>query len=125
MMDTRLPLDPKHVALALGDEASRRVMADCVRQARSAKDISRRTLVPLTTVYRVIHRLESLHLVVVERSAMTPDGRKYDLYRSRVRAAHLDVDEAGDHVHWEPNEPVEERLIRPRDLFLVPEAHLA
>lgn len=124
-MDTRLPLDPHDVALAVGDEGARRVMTECVSQARSAKEISRQTHIPLTTVYRVIHKLEALHVLVVERSAMTQDGRKYDLYRSRVRAAHLDVDETGDHVRWEPNGPVEERLVRPRDLFLAPEARLA
>lgn len=125
MMDTRLPIDAQDVATAVGDEGARRIMAACVAQACSAKEISHRTRIPLTTVYRLIHRLGSLHVLVVERSAMTPDGRKYDLYRSRVRAAHLDVDEEGDHVRWEPNEAIEERLVRPRDLFVVPRTRLA
>lgn len=103
-------LGSREVVMALSDEGSRAVMAACVRQARSAKDISAETSVPLTTVYRQLHRLESLGVLVVERSAMTPDGRKYDLYRSRVREAHLDLDENGAHVRWELNAPVEERL---------------
>lgn len=124
-MDTRLPLNPHDVALALGEEASRRVIAECVGQARSAKEICRRTRVPLTTVYRLLHRLERLHVLVVERSALTQDGRKYDLYRSRVRSAHIDVDERGDRVTWEPNEAIEERLVRPAEQFHVSQPRLA
>lgn len=110
MPPTSPPLTEREIALVIGDDGSRTVMAACVRQARSAKDICAATGIPLTTVYRQIHRLESLGVLVVERSAMTSDGRKYDLYRSRVREAHLDVDEDGSRVRWELNAPVEERL---------------
>lgn len=105
--------------LALEGEASRRVLAACVARAQSAHDVSTTTRIPLTTVYRLIHRLERLHVLVVERSAMTVEGRKYDLFRSRVRAVHLDVTEGGDHVSWEPNPTIETRGSPPNALFTV------
>lgn len=103
MMAARSSIEARAVASALADPASRRVMAQCVSRPRSAKDISERARVPLTTVYRVIHRLERQGVLFLEKSAMTRDGRKYDLYRSRVRAAGLELDEAGERVRWVPN----------------------
>lgn len=118
-LKTMGPLNPAEVVRALDGEGSRRVLIVCVAFARSAHDVSVATAIPLTTVYRLIHRLEQLRVLVVERSAMTPEGRKYDLYRSRVRGVHLHIDEAGDHVSWEPNIMIEARAVQPRTLLAV------
>ncbi|HWH07745.1 MAG TPA: helix-turn-helix domain-containing protein [Candidatus Thermoplasmatota archaeon] len=98
------------MAEALADPYARRVMAVCVRKARAVKEVSHETGLPLPTTYRQVNKLVELGLMVVERSALTPDGKKYDLYRSRVRAARIEMDAAGERVSWEPNEAVEERL---------------
>lgn len=107
---TKRALSPEVVAEALADPYARRVLAVCVRKAKAVKDVSLETGLPLPTTYRQVNKLVELGLVVVERSALTPDGKKYDLYRSRVRAARIEMDASGDHVSWEPNEAVEERL---------------
>lgn len=104
------PLREGQVAAALADDPGRAILAACVMHARHAREISEVTGVPLTSCYRHIHRLESLGVLVVERSALTAAGRKYDLYRSRVRRAHMELDEEGARVRWEPNGPLEERL---------------
>lgn len=110
MQDAPRRLSPEQVALALGEGPARAVLAACVARARSVREISDATHVPLTTAYRQVHRLERLGVLIVERSALTPDGRKYDLYRSRIRRAELHVDEEGAHISWEPDLAVEERL---------------
>lgn len=46
----------------------------------------------------------------MERSALTHDGKRYDLYRSRLRGARIEMDANGERITWEPNEPVEQRL---------------
>lgn len=104
------PLTPEKVADALTDPYARRVLAVCVKQARPVKDIARETGLALPTAYRHVNKLEETGLLVTERSAMTPDGKKYDLYRSRVKSARLEVDAAGERVTWEPNEATEDRL---------------
>lgn len=91
------------VAQALVEPSARRVLMACVEVARSAKDVRAMTSLPLTTVYRQLHRLLDLGVLGIERSALTRDGRKYDLYRSRVRNAHLELDPSGERVRWEPN----------------------
>lgn len=103
-------LTPEVVAEALADPYARRVLVVCVRKARAVKDVSHETGLPLPTTYRQVNKLMEMGLMVVERSALTPDGKKYDLYRSRVRTARIEMDGAGERVSWEPNEAVEERL---------------
>ena len=103
-------LTVERVAEAIADPYARRVLAVCVKQARAVKDIARETGLALPTTYRHVNRLAEAGLIIIERSAMTPDGKKYDLYRSRVKAARIEVDGSGERVTWEPNEATEERL---------------
>lgn len=104
------PLRPEVVADALADGYARRVLVVCVRKPRSVKEISQETGLPLPTAYRQVNKLAESGLLVVERSALTPDGKRYDLYRARLRAARIEMDADGERVTWEPNAPVEERL---------------
>lgn len=104
------PLTPDKVSEALADTYSRRVLAVCVRHAKPVKDIATEAGLALPTTYRHVNRLEEAGLIVVERSALTPDGKKYDLYRSRLRAARIEIDGSGERVTWELNEAVEDRL---------------
>lgn len=104
------PIRPDAVAGALADPYSRRVLAVSVRKAKSVKDISQETGLPLPTTYRHVNVLAESGLLVVERSALTPDGKRYDLYRSRIRSARIELDGSGEHVTWEANDSVESRL---------------
>ena len=112
IIESRKPgaLRAEDVASALADPYARRVLAACVRQARAVKDISQEAGLPLPTSYRHVSRLVEAGLLVVERSALTPDGKRYELYRSRLRSARIELDGTGERVTWEANEPVEARL---------------
>lgn len=113
------PLSSDNVAEALAEKSSRRVLAACVEAPRSVKDLSESLLIPLASVYRHVHRLMDLGVLVVERSAMTPEGKKYDLYRSRIVEAHLDLAGGEERVRWVANDQVESRLIGLWDAFRV------
>lgn len=104
------PLNPETVGAALADAYARRVLAVCVKKPLSVKDISQETGLPLPTTYRHVNRLHENGLLVVERSALTHDGKRYDLYRSRLRSARIEMDAGGERVSWEANQPVEDRL---------------
>lgn len=103
-------LTPERVAEAIADVYARRVLAACVKKAKAVKDVSHDTGLPLPTTYRHVNRLVEMGLLVIERSALTPDGKRYDLYRSRIRSARIELDGSGERVSWEPNEAAEERL---------------
>lgn len=106
------PLRDDTVAAALSDAYARKVLAACIRNAKAVKEISQETGLPLPTAYRHVNDLLERGLLVAERSALTEDGKRYELYRSRVRSARLDVDASGERVTWEANAPIEERLAR-------------
>lgn len=104
------PLTPQAVAEALAEPYARRVLAVCVKRAQAVKDIAHAAELALPTAYRHVNRLLERGLIVIERSAITPDGKKYDLYRSRVKSARIEMDGSGERVTWELNEATEERL---------------
>jgi len=108
--DKSATLRAEAVAEAIADAYSRRILAVCVRQAKAVKEVSQETGLPLATTYRQVNHLVEAGILVVERSAMTKDGKKYDLYRSRVKSARIEMDGSGERVAWEPNEAIEERL---------------
>ena len=104
------PLHDDAVARALEDAAARRIIAACIRAPRSVKDIQQHTDVPMASLYRKVNGLVGQGVLVVERSAMTSDGKPYDLYRSRVRSARLEVEADRVEVTWRPNEGLEDRI---------------
>lgn len=105
-------LDEVRVASGLSDEYSRRVLSVCIRKAQSVREIEEETRLPQATVYRHVKRLVDEGLLFVERSALTEDGKRYELYRSRVRNARIELGSFGFRVVWEPMEGTEERLAR-------------
>lgn len=112
MADSPQELTRTVVEDAISDETSRAILAACIGEARPVKQISRAADVPLATVYRRVDDLQEDGLLVVERSAITEDGKRYDLYRSRIEVAMLRVSQEGVEVEWHVDEPVEDRLAR-------------
>lgn len=105
-------LDDWTVAAALSEEYARRVLSVCIKKARSVREIELETQIPQATLYRHVTQLTEQGLLFVERSALTEDGKRYELYRSRIRSGRIEVDSAGVRIVWEPMEGVEERLAR-------------
>lgn len=103
-------LRPEAVEEALANSAHRRILVACIRRPLPVRELSAACGLPLASAYRQVHALVEGGVLVVERSAMTPDGKPYDLYRSRVRIARLELGPDGTHVTWEPNMPVEDRV---------------
>lgn len=98
------------VAQALESGAMRRILSICIDRPRAVKDISDQAGLPLASAYRQVKTLVDQGVLVIERSAMTEEGKPFDLYRSRVRRAQLVVAANQVTVTWEVNESVEERL---------------
>lgn len=101
-----------HVAAALSDEYERRILAVCVAQPKSVKEIERETQLPPATLYRHVNRLLRGGLLFIERSALTEDGKRYDLYRCGIRRARLEFDADGIRCTWEPVEGAAQKLAR-------------
>lgn len=97
---------------AASDEVSRSILSACMPQARPVKEISDVTEVPLATVYRRVDALQEADLLIVERSAISEDGSRYDLYRSRLEDILVRISAEGTRVTWSSQASVEDRIAR-------------
>lgn len=104
------PLTEDAVREAVSDPASRQILAACMDQARPVREISEATDISTATAYRRVDDLQEAGLLIVERSAISEDGSRYDLYRSRVEDVLLRVSAEGTSVRWSVEESVEDRI---------------
>lgn len=98
------------VVAALNSEPARRILSHCVHRALSVKELSDKTGIPLPSTYRHVNGLVEDGLLYVERSAMTADGKPYDLYRSTLKSCRIEMDADGVRVGWTLNSSLDERL---------------
>ncbi len=110
MVSTR-PLTQAAVETALSSAAARRIVSICIRKPLAVKEISDSTALPLASAYRQVGKLVEGGVLIVERSAMTRDGKPYDLYRSRIRLGRIEVSADRVDIVWEANAALEDRLM--------------
>lgn len=70
---------------ALADEQASKILACTTGRAKAVADIIRERDIPHTTAYRMVNEMKDAGLLVVERLALSPDGKKYALYRGVFR----------------------------------------
>ena len=98
---------------ALGDPVNRQLLAAMDDQPRSVQQLLDRLSVPKSTVYSRLHQLRDLGLVAVQRTIITTDGKRTDLFRSLVEEARIDVRGSDTTLNLRLRNLSEERL---RDL---------
>ncbi|HTW39424.1 MAG TPA: helix-turn-helix domain-containing protein [Thermoplasmata archaeon] len=94
------PSDRKERILeALGDRWSREILLLLNDSPRSAQEIQSANRIPQSTLYRKLHELSEIGLIGVQRSVISSDGKRVELYRSlldelkvEMRGARLRVD---------------------------------
>jgi DNA-binding transcriptional ArsR family regulator len=67
---------------ALGDPAAREILLMLNDAPLSAQEMLGANRIPQSTLYRKLHDLQEIGLVGVQRTAITPEGKRVDLYRS-------------------------------------------
>ncbi len=67
---------------ALGDRWSREILLMLNESPRSAQEIQATNRIPQSTLYRKLHELGEIGLVGVQRSVISADGKRVELYRS-------------------------------------------
>ena len=65
---------------SLADSESRRILNAVVAKPRTAVEIEKVTGLPQSTLYRKISELKECGLLMVERFAVRPDGKREALY---------------------------------------------
>jgi len=75
----------------LADLESRTILFSITQKALLTEDISRKTNIPLSTVYKKLEKLQELTLVKIERIELSDHGRRMKYYKSRIREVEISI----------------------------------
>ena len=76
---------------ALADSESRAILFSIVKKGNTAAELSDKLKIPLSSVYKKLSDLEDLTLIEVEKWMLSDKGRKYKVYRSRIKQAEIAI----------------------------------
>jgi len=76
---------------ALADSESRAILFSIVKKGNTASELSDKLKIPLSSVYKKLSDLEELTLIEVEKWMLSDKGRKYKVYRSRIKQAEISI----------------------------------
>jgi predicted ArsR family transcriptional regulator len=76
---------------ALADSESRAILFSIVKKGNTAAELSDKLKIPLSSVYKKLSDLEELTLIEVEKWMLSDKGRKYKVYRSRIKQAEISI----------------------------------
>jgi len=84
--------DKKQVILEiLADKYCKQILQNTLEKPKSAIEISHEKKIPISTVYRRLQTLYDAKLLAISGS-INDDGKKYFLYKSRVKGISLKCD---------------------------------
>ena len=76
---------------ALADSESRAILFSIVKKGKTASELSVKLKIPLSSVYKKLADLEELTLIEIEKWMLSDKGRKFKIYRSRVKQAEISI----------------------------------
>lgn len=106
------PPNEEAVADAVGDAVNRCILAAVSDEARPVKEVAEACDLALATAYRHVNDLAEKGLLFLERSAISAEGKRVDLYRAAVRRVELTFRPDGAEVRYELVEDAADRLRR-------------
>ncbi|MDE1769012.1 MAG: helix-turn-helix transcriptional regulator [Thaumarchaeota archaeon] len=80
------------ILVALADKEIMKILDCALFQLKSVTDIIRECDIPHTTAYRKIKWLLAENLLVVDKIEITPDGKKFSLFRSVFKSISVHYD---------------------------------
>lgn len=98
------------VLKALGDEQARAILLALDVSELDVHALVMRTGLPQSSIYRKLHDLEEAKLVRIARLAFTSEGRKTEVYRSRLREVRVHVANGRVLIDVVPREDSADRL---------------
>ena len=76
---------------SLANSESRAIVFSIVKKGSTASELSHKLKIPLSSVYKKISELEELTLIKVESWNLSDKGRKFKVYRSRIKHAEISI----------------------------------
>jgi predicted transcriptional regulator len=91
------------VLTALGDNEMRKILDSTMNQSKSVNEILKETNITHSTGFRKIKWLLNEGLIILDKIIITPDGKKFNSYRSTLKAISIKYEVTNVVVEAEPN----------------------
>ena len=102
----------KAVLRALLDDQSRVILTSTMLVPKSVVEITREQKIPVTSAYRKVKELKEFGLLKVERIIITDDGKKYELVKSAIKTATVQLDRETLDVNVTANVEADEKMVK-------------
>ena len=94
------------------DDHARLILTATMESPKSVLDIIREHKIPITSAYRKVGELKESGLLKVERIVLTPDGKKFELVKSTIRAVSVQFDKGELSVDVTAGVQADEKFVR-------------
>ena len=88
----------------LADAESRAIIFSIIRKGKTAAKLSEKHKIPLSSVYKKISDLEELTLIHVDSWQISEKGRRFKVYRSRIKDAEISIKKPEASLTLTPND---------------------
>ena len=73
------------------DAESRAILFSMIKRGKTAAELSEKHKIPLSSVYKKISDLQELTLIKVDSWQISEKGRKFKVYKSRIKNAEITI----------------------------------
>jgi DNA-binding MarR family transcriptional regulator len=88
---------------ALTNTCSHAILFSIVDEEKDAIQIAGQLRISLSSVYKTLVSLEKLSLIEIQRFHINSDNKKVKMYRSKIKAAEITINENKSHVKLQRN----------------------
>ena len=88
---------------SLTTTCSHAILFSIIDKEKDAIQISGQLQISLSSVYKTLVNLEKLSLIEIQRFHINDDNKKIKMYRSKIKAAEITINENKSEVKLQPN----------------------
>jgi predicted transcriptional regulator len=89
---------------SLADAQSRTILFSIIKEGKTAAELSEKHRIPLSSVYKKITDLEEIALVNIEKFEISDNGKRFKVYKSRIRKAEISIKKPEPVIILTPNQ---------------------
>ena len=97
------------VLIALGDNEMRKILDSTMNHPKSINEILKDTNITHSTGFRKIKWLLKEGLIILDKIIITPDGKKFGLYHSTLKAVGVKYEDNNVSVEAEANSDIDRK----------------
>ncbi|MAH21729.1 MAG: transcriptional regulator [Thaumarchaeota archaeon] len=100
------------VLAALADEYSKKILSATIQNAMSVLDLSGDNQIPKSSAYKRVRELHELGLLAVEKSVISDEGKRFELYRSTAKRVDICFNLGDVEIEIIPNDDMATQFAR-------------